>query len=55
MAVHLLAAGRGIEYVANHVGHRNIRHIRVYAQITNPWRAQVFRGKRSRGKLVENQ
>jgi len=51
MAVHLLAAGRGIEYVANHVGHRNIRHIRVYAQITNPWRAQVFRELEPHSKI----
>src|SRR5439155_16848359 len=36
-------AGEGIEYVAEHLGHRNIRNTRVDAQITNPARDQVFR------------
>jgi integrase/recombinase XerD len=43
IAVHLLEAGRGIEYVADHVGHKNIQNTKVYAQITNPLREQVFR------------
>jgi hypothetical protein len=43
IAIHLLEAGRGIEYVADHLGHKNIRNTRVYAQITNPLREQVFR------------
>jgi site-specific recombinase XerD len=38
MAVHLLEAGRGIEYVADHLGHKNIQNTRIYAQITNPLR-----------------
>ena len=36
LAAHLLEAGRGIEYVADHLGHRNIENTRVYAQVTNP-------------------
>jgi hypothetical protein len=43
MAVHLLEAGRRIEYVADHLGHKNIQNTRIYAQLTNPFREQVFR------------
>jgi integrase/recombinase XerD len=43
MAVHLLEAGRGIAYVADHLGHKNIQNTRIYAQITHPLREQVFR------------
>jgi len=52
IAVHLLEAGRGIEYVADHLGHRNIRNTRVYAQITNPLREQVFRELEQHPKIV---
>jgi integrase len=43
MTVHLLEAGRRIEYVAGHLDHKNIQHRRIYAQITNPLREQMFR------------
>ena len=52
IAVHLLEAGRGIEYVADHLGHRNIRNTRFYAQITNPLREQVFRELEQHPKIV---
>jgi integrase len=52
IAVHLLEAGRGIEYVADHLGHKNIRNTRVYAQITNPLREQVFRELEHHPKIV---
>jgi integrase/recombinase XerD len=52
IAVHLLEAGRGIEYVADHLGHRNIRNTRVYVQITNPLREQVFRELEQHPKIV---
>lgn len=52
IAVHLLEAGRGIEYVADHLGHRNIQNTRVYAQITNPFRDQVFRELEHSPKIV---
>jgi site-specific recombinase XerD len=52
IAVHLLEAGRGIVYVADHLGHRNIRNTRVYAQITNPLRDQVFRELEQHPKIV---
>ena len=52
MAVHLLEAGRGIEYVADHLGHKNIQHTRIYAQLTNPLREQVFRELEQHPKMV---
>src|SRR5262247_687341 len=42
MAVHLLEAGRGIEYVADHLGHKNIQNTCIYAQITTALRQEVF-------------
>jgi phosphoenolpyruvate synthase/pyruvate phosphate dikinase len=38
--------------VADHLGHRNIRNTRVYAQITNPLRDQVFRELEQHPKIV---
>ena len=52
MAVHLLEAGRGIEYVADHLGHKNIQNTRIYAQITNPLREQLFRELEQHPKIV---
>lgn len=52
MAVHLLEAGRGIEYVADHLGHKNIQNTRIYAQITTPLREQVFRELEQHPKIV---
>jgi site-specific recombinase XerD len=52
MAVHLLEAGRGIEYVADHLGHKNIQNTRIYAQIINPLREQVFRELEQHPKIV---
>ena len=52
MAVHLLEAGRGIAYVADHLGHKNIPNTRLYAQITNPLREQVFREIEQHPKIV---
>lgn len=52
IAVHLIEAGRGIEYVADHLGHKNIRNTRIYAQITNPFREQVFRELEQHPKIV---
>jgi integrase/recombinase XerD len=52
IAVHLLEAGRDIEYVADHLGHCNIQNTKVYAQITNPYREQVFRDLEQHPKIV---
>jgi len=35
IVVHLLEAGQGIEYVADHLGHKNIQNTQIYAQITS--------------------
>ena len=52
-AVHLLAAGRGIEYVADHLGHRQIANTRIYAQVSNPLRSeQTFRELERHPKIV---
>jgi integrase len=52
MAVHLLEAGRGIEYVADHLGHQNIQNTRIDVQITHPLREQVFRELEQHPKIV---
>lgn len=52
IAVHLLDAGRGIEYVADHLGHRNIQNTRTYAQISHPLREAVFRDLERHPKIV---
>ena len=43
IATHLLDAGLPLEFVQDHLGHRNIRSTTVYAQITNRHRVAVFR------------
>src|ERR1700675_175461 len=52
IAVHLLDVGRGIEYVAAHLGHKNIQNTRIYAQISRPLREQVFRDLERHPKIV---
>jgi integrase len=47
-----LFTGRGIEYVADHLGHKNIQNTKIYAQITNPLREQVFRELEQHPKIV---
>jgi integrase/recombinase XerD len=43
IATHLLDAGEGIEFVRDHLGHRNIQNTMIYAQITNSKREEAFR------------
>ncbi len=52
IAVHLLDVGRGIEYVADHLGHKNIQNTRIYAQISHRLREQVFRDIERHPKIV---
>jgi integrase len=52
IAVHLLDAGRGIEYVADHLGHKNIQNTRIYAQISHPLREATFRELERHPKIV---
>ena len=43
IATHLLDAGEGIEFVRDHLGHRNIQNTMIYAQITDGRREEAFR------------
>ena len=43
IATHLLEAGEGIEFVRDHLGHRNIQNTMIYAQITDKGRKEIFR------------
>ena len=52
IAVHLLDAGRGIEDVADHLGHKNIQNTRIYAQLSHPLRKQVSRDLERHPKIV---
>lgn len=42
IATHLLDAGLPLEFVQDHLGHRNIRSTTVYARITDNHRAAIF-------------
>jgi integrase/recombinase XerD len=52
MAVGLLEASRGIEYVVDHLGHKNIHNTRIYSQITSSLRERVFRELEQHLKIV---
>jgi integrase len=44
IAVHLLDAGRGIEFISDHLGHRNIqKHAHLWANLESLTRANVSR------------
>lgn len=43
IATHLLDAGEALEFVQDHLGHRNIQSTTIYARITDRHRAAVFR------------
>jgi len=43
IATHLLEAGEGIEFVRDHLGHRNIQNTMIYAQITDSRREEAYR------------
>lgn len=42
IAVHILDAGQSIEYVQDHLGHKNIQNTQIYARISNPRRQEIF-------------
>ena len=52
IAVHILEASQGIEYVADHLGHKNIQNTRIYAQITTSLRQEVFAKLEHHPKIV---
>jgi len=43
IATHLLDAGASLEFVQDHLGHRNIRSTAIYARITDRHREALFR------------
>jgi len=43
IATHLLDAGEGIEFVRDHLGHKNIQNTMIYAQLTDRRREEVYR------------
>lgn len=44
IATHLLDAGLSLEFVQDHLGHRDIRSTSIYARITDRHREAIFRG-----------
>jgi integrase/recombinase XerD len=43
IATHLLEDGQSLEYVQDHLGHKNIQNTAIYAKITNRKRQEAFR------------
>ncbi len=43
IATHLLESGEAIEFVRDHLGHKNIQNTIIYAQITDRRREEVYR------------
>ena len=53
IATHLLEAGEGIEFVRDHLGHRNIQNTMIYAQITDNRREESFRRVEKSSKIAK--
>lgn len=53
IATHLLEAGQGIEFVQDHLGHKNIQNTMIYAQITNKKREEIFRKLESNPEIAK--
>jgi len=52
IATHLLDAGEGIEFVRDHLGHRNIQNTMIYAQLTDRRREEVYRRLEGSGEIA---
>ncbi|MBM3210769.1 phage integrase family protein [Candidatus Poribacteria bacterium] len=52
IATHLLEAGEGIEFVRDHLGHRNIQNTMIYAQITDSRRDESFKRVEESSKIA---
>lgn len=53
IATHLLDAGASLEFVQDHLGHRNIRSTAIYARITDRHREALFRRLASSPLIVQ--
>jgi site-specific recombinase XerC len=53
IATHLLDAGASLEFVQDHLGHRNIRSTAIYARITDRHREALFRRLESSPWIVQ--
>ena len=53
IATHLLEAGEGIEFVRDHLGHRNIQNTIIYAQITGNGRGEAYRRIEESSKIAK--
>lgn len=53
IATHLLDAGEGIEFVRDHLGHKNIQNTMIYAQITDKRREEVYRRLENSDEIVK--
>lgn len=53
IATHLLDAGEGIEFVKDHLGHKNIQNTMIYAQITDKKREEEYRKLEGSGEIAE--
>jgi len=54
IAVHLLDDGQRIEFVKDHLGHRDIKSTQIYARISDRRRSEVFEQLESSNKIVRN-
>ena len=53
IGTHLLEAGEGIEFVKDHLGHKNIQNTMIYAQITDKKREETFKKLESNPEIVK--
>ena len=54
IAVHLLDDGQRIEFVKDHLGHKDIKSTQVYARISDRRRAEVFEQLEASSRIVRN-
>lgn len=53
IAMHLLEAGQGIEYVQDHLGHVNIQNTLIYAKLTDRRRQEIFKQLEQSEEIVK--
>ena len=53
IAVHLLEAGHGVEFVQDHLGHVNIQNTMIYARVTDRQRKEGFRRMELASEVVK--